>query len=452
MNRHSIAQLFIATAMILITASSCKKSADVIAHTSNNNQTFSYPSDVLDKWMTMELRLMRNATGIPNQAFSRHFVYTGIAAFESIGPGIAGHEYWSSKWNDLSGLPAPDHSIRYYYPANVNAAMASINKALFPSASNADKSAIDSLENALKQEFLSSQSPSLIEASSDFGKAVANAVFNWAETDGYKNAGRQYTVPTVAGLWVPTAPSYANPVSPYWGENRPVIKGSIDNTQPNAVIAYSTDPKSAFYQMVKQVYDASQNLTEDQKAMAMFWRDVPGVTSPGHWLSIVQQTVRQTNASLEKAALAYALVGAAINDGLISCWQTKYTYNLVRPITYIREIMGHTTWSSFLTTPAHPEYSSAHAVLSVAAAVAMQELFGNVGVFTDHTYDYLGFTPRTYSSFIEIGKEAANSRLYAGIHYQSSIEAGIQQGGKIAENILSRGQEVISNPHELNTD
>jgi hypothetical protein len=46
---------------------------------------------------------------------------------------------------------------------------------------------------------------------------------------------------------------------------------------------------SAFFEMAKQVYDASLNLSEEQKAMAMFWRDVPGVTSPGHWISIVQQ-------------------------------------------------------------------------------------------------------------------------------------------------------------------
>ena len=444
MARHSIAQIFFATLMIIFTASSCKKTTDVI-NNSNSNQAAHYPPNVLDKWMTMEIRLMKNTTGIPNQAFTRHFVYAGIAAFESLGPGTSSHTHWSSKWNGLTGLPAPDHSVQYYFPANVNAAMAYMNKALFPNASEADKAAIDSLQNALHQEFLSSQSQSLIDVSSAFGKSVATAVFNWAETDGYKNAGRSYTIPTGDGLWVPTAPAFANPVTPYWGENRPVIKGSINNTQPNAPIAYSTDPTAAFYQMAKQVYDASQNLTDDQKAMAMFWRDVPGVTSPGHWLSIVQQVVHQTNVSLDKAALAYALVGAAMNDGIISCWQAKYKYNLIRPITYIRNVMGYTSWNSYLTTPAHPEYSSAHAVLSVGAAEIMQSVFGNIGSFTDHTYDYLGFTPRTYNSFLAIGKEAAQSRLYAGIHYQPSINAGILQGRKVSENILNYENENDTN-------
>ena len=44
----------------------------------------------------------------------------------------------------------------------------------------------------------------------------------------------------------------------------------------------------------------------------------------------------------------------------------------------------------FLGTPPHPEYSSAHAVLSSAAGEVFEALFGKVSSFTDHTYDYLG--------------------------------------------------------------
>jgi PAP2 superfamily len=237
---------------------------------------------------------------------------------------------------------------------------------------------------------------------------------------------------------VPTPTAFTAPASPYWGNNRTAVKGSITNTLPEPPIAYSTDPGSAFYQMAKNVYDVSQSLTEDQKAMAMFWRDVPGVSSPGHWLSILQQVIRKTNTRLDKAALAYALTGAAINDGLISVWRTKYKYNLLRPISYIRNVMGHTGWNSYLGTPAHPEYSSAHSVLSAAAAAIMKEMFGSIGSFTDHTYDYLGFAPRTYSSIIAIGEEAANSRVYAGIHYQQSVDAGLTEGRKVAANILNK--------------
>lgn len=142
MNRHSIASLLLTPIIAVILLSSCSKQGD---HYSRN-QISSYSSEVLDKWMTIQLRLMKNATGIPNQAFSRHYVYAGIAALESLAPGLSGHANWSGKWNGLTGLPSAKHTVRYYYPANVNGAMAAINKALFPNASAADKMAIDSLK------------------------------------------------------------------------------------------------------------------------------------------------------------------------------------------------------------------------------------------------------------------------------------------------------------------
>lgn len=428
-NRYLIACSLLAIITLLM-LSSCRKPDQ------NNNPVDNYSSIVLDKWMTMQLRLIRNSTGIQNQAFSRHFAYTGITALESITPGLPIHLNWSGRWNGLTGLPGAGIGMRYYYPANVNAAMAAINKAFFPGAVEADKLAIDSLENALNQEFLIKENPSRVNSSAQFGKAVANAVYNWSETDGYKIAGAPYTAPVGAGLWTPTPPALAPAASPYWGNNRPVIKGSLADIQLEAPVRYSTDPNSAFYQMAKHVYDVSQSLTDEQKAMAIYWRDVPGVSSPGHWESILQQVTRQTNSKLDKAALAYALTGAAINDGLISCWQAKYKYNLVRPVTYIRDVMGQTSWAPYLGTPPHPEYSSAHAVLSMAAAEILQKLFGNIGSFTDHTYDYMGFPSRTYSSFSAIGREAGQSRLYAGIHYQPSIDVGILQGKMVAANIL----------------
>ena len=431
LNRRFVSFFLPATISVLLFGS-CKKDDQF----PNSNHPSLYSSEVLDKWMTLQIRLMKNATGVPNQGFGRHFAYSGVAALESLAPGLPGN--WASKWNGLTGLPTNNHSVKYYYPANVNAAMAAINKAFFPNASAVDKMAIDSLEAALNESFLITQTSGLLNTSAEFGKAVAAAVFNWSESDGYKNASNPYTPPVGPGLWKPTPPAFAAAASPYWGNNRTVINGSLNNTQPPAPVSYSTDPNSVFYAMAKQVYDASLTLTDDQKNMALFWRDVPGVTTPGHWLSILQQVIHKTHARLDKAALAYALTGSAINDGAISVWKAKFQYNLVRPITYIREVMGYSTWNSFIGTPAHPEYSSAHSVLSGAAAATLEKLFGNIGSFTDHTYDYLGFPSRTYNSFTAIAEEAGQSRLYGGIHYLPSLHAGLVQGRKVAANIFSK--------------
>lgn len=394
-----------------------------------------YPNDVLDKWISLQIRLMKDAVGIPNIGFTRPYAYSGITAYEAIAQGISDDRWITIHWNGLTGLPDADRSKKYFWPQSMNAAMAEVNHKLFPKANTADSSAIDSLESAIQGSF--SENTEVIQRSSNFGIAVADAIFNWSETDGYKHASDPYTPPTGPGLWVPTPPGFAAASTPYWGKLRPVVAGSLDNTQPGPPpFPYSEDPSSDFYKMVLQVYTASQNLTADQTAMALWWRDIPGPSSPGHWLSILDQVLQQTGARLGQASLAYALSGACINDAGISCWQTKYTYNQVRPITYIRGVIGYPSWNSLLTTPAHPEYSSAHAVISSATAEALTRIFGDIGSFTDHTYDYLGWAPRTFPSFKAIGIDAGNSRLYAGIHYQPSIDAGLKQGGMVAHNIF----------------
>jgi len=217
-----------------------------------------------------------------------------------------------------------------------------------------------------------------------------------------------------------------------------MVIGSGNNAQPGVPIAYSTDPKSDFYKMSKEVYDAWVGLTVAQTDMALYWRDVPGVTTPGHYVSILRQVLEMENSKLDKAAIAYALSGIIVYDAAISNWQTKYQHHLVRPITYIRNVLNQPAWTPLLATPAHPEYSSAHAALSAADAEALTAVFGNNYSFTDHTYDYLGMPSRSFNSFRAFAIDAGNSRLYAGIHYQPSIDAGLIQGRKVAENIINK--------------
>ena len=386
-----------------------------------------YSADVIDKWMTLELRFYKDATGIGNGAFARPFAYSGISAYESIDPGIFS---WKQKYNGLSGLPETDGFQKYNWPASVNASLAEFNRSFFTSANlNAtDLAAIDSLENAISSTF-SGEHAETLNRSVAFGKSIADAIFAWSLTDSYiQNNALSYTPPVGPGLWVPTPPAKAPASGPYWGNDRPIIVTSGDNSQPGPPTAYSEDPTSDFYKEVNDLYQASKVLTTDQKNMALFWRDVPGVSTPGHWMSISQQAIRQSHSRLDKAALAYALTGICVNDAVISVFKAKYTYNLVRPITYIRNVIGDTAWLSFITTPAHPEYPAAHAVLSASAAEGLTAVFGNIGPLTDHTWDYLGFPARTFNTFREFALDAGNSRFYGGIHYQPSINIGLKLG------------------------
>ena len=256
--------------------------------------------------------------------------------------------------------------------------------------------------------------------------------------DGISHVSDAYTATVGPGYWIPTPPAFAAASTPYWGNLRTMVAGSGDGSQPAAPTTYSEDPSSAFYLMAKHIYDVSQTLTPAEIAMANYWKDIPGVTSPGHLMNILIQINDIEHPALDKAAMSFALSGITDNDAAISCWKTKYSYNLERPITYIRNIMGNTTWNPLFPTPNFPEWTSGHATIAGAVAETLTELFGDNYQVTNHTYDYLGMAPRTYTSFMEMAQEIGMSRVYAGIHYTKSCTEGTIQGIKIARNVNSR--------------
>ena len=122
----------------------------------------------------------------------------------------------------------------------------------------------------------------------------------------------------------------------------------------------------------------------------------------------------------------------ALFDAGIACFKTKYTYNLVRPITYIRTVLGNPAWNTVIPTPPHPEYPSAHAIIMKATSVVLEDIFGKNYSFTDNTFSTT-YGARHYSSFSDYAYEGAWSRILGGIHYRLSAEVGLQQGQKVGD-------------------
>jgi membrane-associated phospholipid phosphatase len=150
------------------------------------------------------------------------------------------------------------------------------------------------------------------------------------------------------------------------------------------------------------------------------------------------QIAHNDHLSLMAAAEGLARVGIAVVDAFISCWQTKYTYNLLRPVTYIRDLIDP-SWLPFLVTPAFPEYTSGHSTQSAAVASVLTGMFG-IKPFTDTLHQDHGLEPvvatRRFTSFDEAAAEAAISRVYGGIHYPVGSVNGPVQGRCIGEMIL----------------
>ncbi len=136
------------------------------------------------------------------------------------------------------------------------------------------------------------------------------------------------------------------------------------------------------------------------------------------------------------AALAYAKVGLAQHDATIVCFIDKYNFNLVRPVTYIRNIIDP-NWNTFIPTPNHPEFPSGHATINSSIMDMLTNVFGDNFQITLHTYDYLNRPARSYDSFEDMSIEMANSRVYGGIHYQATCDKSRVQGKQVAQNILN---------------
>ena len=216
-----------------------------------------------------------------------------------------------------------------------------------------------------------------------------------------------------------------------------MVVGALEGTWPPAPPVYSTDPNSEYYAMVKEVYDLTQSLTPAQTAAALYYRDNPGFVSGTHYIYIFHQILRDENPQLDFYALAQAQYAVCYYESFRGCWTTKFTYNVDRPIRYIREVLNHPTWNPLFNTPGHPDYPSGHSTNAGVLAYVFSKLFGPNYSFTLHTYDNLGMAPRPYQSFDEMADDIGKARVYAGIHYTLSCEEGTKQGKRIAESVLN---------------
>ncbi len=440
---------------------SCKKdlkeeNPEQIAMKENSNghlqQTKTFSSDVVISWLNMQLDMLRVplAAGTGTQAANRAMGYCGIATYESVVPGMPAYQTLTGQLNGFPTMPATEPGKAYHWAASANAALADMNRSLFPTTSVANKAHINNLEDSLKAIYATEVNAETLQRSIAFGKEVAARVFTWAATDGSANVNGPYNpLQSVGpGFWVQalvggnplltTPPNNPQATNPYASQLRLITPDVTNGTALEPPPAYSPDHSSAFFAMVKDVYDKSQALTPAQTAMALYHRDAPGYPGGGHFVAILSQVLVKAGSMLDIAALAYAKTGIASFDATTICFVKKYTYNLERPITYIRREMGQPGWNALFNTPGHPEFPSAHAVNSAAIATALTDVLGDNFQFTLHTYDYLGLPARSYNSFNEMAKEMADSRVFAGIHYQASCDKGIWLGNKVGQNILSK--------------
>jgi len=379
---------------------------------------------------------------------SRIYAYPNIAVHE-IFCQVSGAVPFEGKINGLRPIPkvSQDKPVDYYV-----AAMHTFNtigrQMVYTEApiTEYENHKIDSLKKAGIDE-------QILANSILYGDSVADHILKWAMGDNYKQtrSAERYSLLKTDGSWLPTPPDYTPAMEPHWHELRTFVINSHDVFRPDSMVRFSKEKGSEFYKINMEVYDAVNNLDSNQYSMAKFWDDNPAVTEHaghimmknkkmtpgGHWIAITSLVVRDKNLNMAEASKAFSVTATALADAFISCWDAKYYYQTIRPVTYINDLIDP-EWTPILQTPPFPEYPSGHSAISASAAKALTGMFGDNFAFTDSSELRFDLPVRSFNSFEHAAQEVALSRFYGGIHYTISNTTGAEMGRKVGDAVIDK--------------
>lgn len=405
-----------------------------------------YNADVAYRWNELMLEIDRYAPGYRPPAGARMLAYSGLAAYESV---VAGMPEYKSVAGYFPGLSVPQivTGQEYHWPTVVNEVYNYMFEHFYPHISDYYKSRIQTLHAALNTEFSEAVSEDVLSRSADYGKNVAAVFFAWSSTDeighkGYQNPNpADYVPPVGPGKWKPTKPDYTRALFPYWGQVRPFAVTTSDMLA-KPPLTFSENPVSPFYGQAYEVYTLTTPLDPERQWIAEFWSDdIFELTfePAARWVAIANQVIDQEQAHLETAVYTYAKLGMAMCDAGIITWNSKYYYNVERPVDYIDRLIDP-SWNTSLKnpingqtglTPPFPAYPSGHAAFGASAAEVLSNIFDYKYAMTDRCHQYrveFNGTPRSFNNFYEMAQENAISRLYLGVHYRMDSDEGLRVG------------------------
>ena len=425
-----------------------------------------YPAEAALEWNQLFLDVERYMDGYRPGPAPRSLAYMGLAAYEACVTGMPDYNSLETRFDGLN-IPNVQSGVEYHWPTVVHAVYTTMFPKFFtqepPSSVRAQWNV---LINDLNSKYSSQTTPEIFERSRAYGAAVGTAVWDWSTSDpygheAYKNPFVNYTTNETydwtahydgPGDWEPTVPGPTSPMGPFFGKARTfVTKESEKICRPpvSYYMEYSEDPHSEYYSQALQTYtkNAAQDYTVEW--IGEFWSDdfVYLTFSPGpRWVAIGNQVIEKEGVSLETALETYAKVGMALNDAAVSCWHSKYLYNVERPVTYINKFIDPAYRTNLENpmngdigfTPAFPAYPSGHSTMGGAGAEALASVFGYSYGMTDNCH--LGRTefeglPRTFSSFYEMAVENSWSRVLLGVHWKMDCEEGVRFGTEIARRV-----------------
>jgi membrane-associated phospholipid phosphatase len=270
--------------------------------------------------------------------------------------------------------------------------------------------------------------PSDVAAGLALGEAVGQQFVASARSDGSDAVFDPSTMPTGPGLFTGDPATLVGPTLGAW---RPWILASADQFRSAPPPAWDSPERIMEIAEVKTYPRDAHPFTE-----LWFWpQDPAGRPAPDsapvssnqmvfyyapliHYLYGPELNQKLFEYRLDtnppRAARAYALVSIAGYDSAIACWDAKFHYWTARPDQFDPQI------STVLPTYPNPDYPSGHSAGMAATAQVLSYLF-----------------PREEHFFQSRAEENAASRIWAGIHFRSATEAGLQLGRDVGNAVIA---------------
>jgi membrane-associated phospholipid phosphatase len=255
------------------------------------------------------------------------------------------------------------------------------------------------------------------------GHAAARAAIARALDDG-ADLARDLSIRPAArpGMWRATPPmNIHDPTEPRAGEWRPWVLSRAAEFEPPPPVSYGS---AAYWAEVDEVRRTAAALTPRQKQIAEAWNlDLGTVTPAGVWNRHARRVALARRLDVAETTRLYATLNVAMMDAFIACWHAKLKWWTQRPVTAIRDKFD-TEFLPYLLTPPFPGYVSGHACASGAASAVLSALF------TDEA-----------PQLARDADEAAQSRLYGGIHFKSDNVEGLKLGQRVGTRVVLRLQQ-----------
>jgi hypothetical protein len=311
------------------------------------------------------------------------------------------------------------------------------------------------------------------------GSQAATAILNDRSNDGSNHAEPVYGVDFIpkagVGIWSPDPISKGTrAVGAKWAQVRPFTMHSGEQYRLAPPPALGSAAYAASYNETQVLggdrVNTPTSRTAEQEEAGIFWAydGTPSLCAPPRlYNQVATKIAAQRGSRTLDVARLLLLVNVSMADAGIAAWDSKYFYQVWRPVTGLRaSISGAPTGSatpnftplgapaSNLTgpnfTPPFPSYPSGHATFGGALFQTLRNFYRTDNIaFTFVSDEYDGVTkdnkgntrpyaPRSFANLTAAEEENGQSRMYLGIHWGFDKSEGISQGRKIADWVASQ--------------